>query len=75
MLSNTLKLNFCYLKIIHILHPGYHPKIRGDIPKNNKRKSMSHEIIQLIITKMKIEIKNKSRRYDTNRNRSRPGYK
>ena len=74
MLSNTLKLNFCYLKIIHILHPGYHPKI-GDIPKNNKRKSMSNEIIQLIITKMKIGIKNKSRRYDTNRNRSRPGYK
>ena len=73
MLSNTLKLNFCYLKIIH-LHPGYHPKIRGDIPKN-KRKSMSHEIIQLIITKMKIGIKNRSRRYDTNRNRSRPGYK
>ena len=31
MLSNTLSLNFCYLKIIRILHPRYHPKIIGDI--------------------------------------------
>ena len=27
MLSNTLRLNFCYLKIIHILHPHYYLKI------------------------------------------------
>ena len=26
MSSNTLRLNFCYLKIIYILHPRYHPK-------------------------------------------------
>ena len=26
-LSNTLRLNFCYLKIIHFRHPCYHPKI------------------------------------------------
>ena len=25
MLSNTLRLSFCYLKIINILHPRYHP--------------------------------------------------
>ena len=25
MLSNTLRLNFFYLKIIVILHPRYHP--------------------------------------------------
>ena len=27
MLSNTLRLNFSYLKITRILHPDYHPKI------------------------------------------------
>ena len=26
-LSNTLRLNFCYLKIIRFLHSRYHPKI------------------------------------------------
>ena len=30
-LSNTLWLNFCYLKIIYFLHPCYHPKIIGDV--------------------------------------------
>ena len=34
MLSNTLRLNFCYLKIIHILYPLYHPIIRGHILKD-----------------------------------------
>ena len=82
-----LNLNFSYLKIIHIFHPRYHRKIGGDIPKNKrryskkkkkkkkKRKGMSHEIIQLIITKLKIGMKNRSYRYDTNRNRSRTGHK
>ena len=27
MLSNTLRLNLCYLKIFHIFHSHYHPKI------------------------------------------------
>ena len=39
MLSNTLKLNFFYLKIIYIYHPRYHPKIIGHILKN-KQKNM-----------------------------------
>ena len=26
LLSNTLRLNFCYLKVILIFHPRYHPK-------------------------------------------------
>ena len=30
-LSNTLRLNIGYLKIIHYLHPRYHPKIIGHI--------------------------------------------
>ena len=33
-LSNTLTLNFFYLKIIRLLHLRYHPKIIGDILKN-----------------------------------------
>ena len=36
MLSNTPRLNFCYLKIILFLHPRYHPKIAGDILKNEQ---------------------------------------
>ena len=33
---NTLRLNFCNLKIILILHPHYHPKIIGHILKNKQ---------------------------------------
>ena len=47
MLINTLKLNFCYLEIIHILHPRYHPKIIGYILKNKQKKKCVciHKII------------------------------
>ena len=31
--------NFHYLKIIHILHPRYHPEIIGDIFKNVQKTS------------------------------------
>ena len=34
MLSSTLRLKFCYLKIIHIVHTSYHLKIIRHIPKN-----------------------------------------
>ena len=27
MLSKFLRLNFFYLKIFHVIHPRYHPKI------------------------------------------------
>ena len=77
MLSNTLRLNFCFLKIIHILHPRYHQKIIGHILKN-KQKNMhicTHEIIQLIIIKMEMKMKNKSQRYNLRRFRSRHGHK
>ena len=33
-LRNTLRLDFCYLKIIRFFYPRYHPKIKGDILKN-----------------------------------------
>ena len=37
MLTNTPRLTFCYLKIIHILHPRYHPKIIGHILTNKQK--------------------------------------
>ena len=40
MLINTLRLNFYYLKVIHILHPHYHPKIIGHILKNKLKKQV-----------------------------------
>ena len=77
MLSNTQKLNFYYLKIIHILHSLYHPKIIGHILKiKQKNKCVCiHEIIQLIIMKMKMKMKNRSRRCDINRAWSRHEHK
>ena len=40
------KATLCHLKIIHILHPRYHPKIIGHILKNSKRTSVClHEIM------------------------------
>ena len=51
MLSNTLRLNFCYLNLIHILDPGYQPKIKGHIPKKKKQKNKCvciNEIIGLM---------------------------
>ena len=64
MLSNALRLNFCFLKIIHILHPHYHPKIIGHIIKSKpKNKCVCiHEITQLIIMKMRMRMKNRSNR-------------
>ena len=37
MLSNTLRLHFCYFKIIHILHASHHPKIIEHILKNKQK--------------------------------------
>ena len=77
MLRNTLRLNFSYLKIIHILHQRYHAKVTGHILKNkqNDKYVCIHEIIRLIIKKMKMKMKNGSYRYDINRPRSRHGRK
>ena len=48
MQSNTLRLNFCYLKIIHILHPPCYSKIIGHILKNKPKGKCAciHEIIR-----------------------------
>ena len=67
----------CYLKIIHILHSHYHPKVIGQILKNKQKNKCVciHEIIRLIIMKMKMKMKNRSHRYVINRPRSRHGRK
>ena len=54
MLSNIMKLDFRYLKIIHILHPGYLLKITRYILK----------------MKMQMKKKNRRYRYNINRPRS-----
>ena len=57
MLSNILRLNFCYSKIINILHPRDHPKIIRHILKN-KQKNMYvciHGILRLIVTENEDE--------------------
>ena len=75
-LSSTLRLNFCYLKIIHILHPRHHPKVKGHILKQKNQKCVCiHEIIRLIGLKIKIKMKNRSHRYEINRPRSRHRHK
>ena len=40
-LSNTLRLNFCYLKIICFFHARYRLKKLGDILNNVQKTSMS----------------------------------
>ena len=42
--KNTLKLNFCYLKIIRFFHPRCHPKIIADILKKVPKTSASMSI-------------------------------
>ena len=77
MLSNTLRLNFCYLKIIHTLHQRYHPRIIGHILKykQNNKCACINEIIRLIIVQMKLKMKSRSHRYDINRHRPSHGHK
>ena len=69
MLRNTLRLDFCYSKIIHI--PPDHPKIIGHILKIKQKSKCAciHEIIQLIIIKMEMKMKIRSHRQDINRPR------
>ena len=77
MLSKTLRLNFCYLKIIHSLHASYYPKEIGDVQKNKQENKFFciRDIIRLVIMKMKMKMKIRSHKYDINRPRSRHGHK
>ena len=77
MLSNILRLNNFYLKIIRILHPRYHPKIIGHVLWNKQTNKWVyiHEIIRLIIMNMKMKMTKRSHRCDINRPRSIYGHK
>ena len=74
MLSNTLRLNFSYLIIIHILHPHYHRNIIGHILKNKQKSKCVFilETTQIIIMKTKMKKKNRLHKYGQNRPKSRP---
>ena len=73
MLSNSLRMNFCYLKNIHILHPRYHPEAIGQFLKNqqNIKCVCVHAIVWLIFGKMKMKMKHSLHIYDINSPRSR----
>ena len=77
MQSNTLRLNFSYLTIMHILHPRYHPKIIAHTSKNKQKSKrvFIHEITRLTMMKMKVKMKDRSHRYGKNRAWSRHGHK
>ena len=77
MVSNTLRLSIYFLKINHILHPHYNLKIIGHCLKNKQKNKCVFipEIIRLIITQMKMKMKNGSHRYDIYRVSSRHGHK
>ena len=72
-ITQMLRNIFSYLKIIHILHPRFHPKIIGHILRNKLR--ITKVPLFKIIMKMKIKIKNRSHRYNIDRPRSRHGHK
>ena len=71
--ANTRRLKFCYLKIILILLSRYYLKITGHILKNKQKKKCVciHEIIRLIIMKVKVKVKNRSHIYSINGPRCR----
>ena len=62
---------------VHILHPHYHPKIKGHILENkqNNKGVYIREIIRSIIMIMKKKMKNTSHRYNINRPRPRHEHK
>ena len=63
--SNTLRLNFSYLTIIHILHRHNHPKIIAHILKNKQKSKrvFIHQITRSTIIKIKTKMKNRSHGY------------
>ena len=69
MLSNTPKLNFSYLTIIHILHLRYCSKIMGHILKTKQKSKhvFFHETTQIITMKTKMKKKNRLHRCGKNR--------
>ena len=62
-------MNFYYLKIIHILHSSCYSVIIGRILKKKQQNTFVciHEIMRLIVMKMKLKMTNRSHRYDIER--------
>ena len=69
MLSNTLRLNFCYLKVINTLHSHYHPKIIGHILKNMQKNKCLYWW-NYMINHNENEDGKESRQYWYNKNKS-----
>ena len=61
MLSNNLRLNFCYLKVIRILHQRYHSKIIGHILKNKQKNRLCLYSSDFIIDHNENEDENEKR--------------
>ena len=74
MLNNTLRLNWCYLKIIHILHPRHHPKIIWHILKN-KQASLYSWDYAISHNENEDENEKRSHIYSINRRKSRHRHK
>ena len=72
-LSNNLKLNFCYLKIICFLHQYYHQKITRDIKK--KKCDCFNDAMLVMAMELRLKTKNGSQRYKINKSRPRHGSK
>ena len=76
LLSNILRLNFCYFKVIHILHPSYYPSVIGRILKNKQGENLIyiHRIMRLIVSGIKMKMKDRlhmhGNRLGTGKNRS-----
>ena len=77
MLSNIQRMNFCYLKIIPNVHPSYDTGIIRHSVRNKRKNSCVciHQVMWLIIMKMKMEVNISSHVYDINRPRSWHGHK
>ena len=65
MLSNTLRLNFTYLKIIYILYPRYHLKTNGYILKKKQKSKRGLYSRDYTITHNEIKMKMKKGLIDT----------
>ena len=78
MLSITLSLNFkLFENYSHSSSMFYHQKIIGHILINKQQdeRVCFYEIIQLIILKMEIKMKNRSNRYEINKPRCKHRHK
>ena len=59
ILSKTLRLNICYLKIIHILHTRYHRKIIGYIFKKQAKEKVRVYSWDYTVNLLKMKMKMK----------------